>query len=120
MRCARRRSSRRSERESTGLARGRGQNEAPDHAGKIEWPTAQAVPKSGSGRHFDRRSIARDEIDLEGNELVVVRVGHTDTDDAACLFDGILPGLGADVDTFGTDYRHVFKPDEAENAVQMG
>jgi glyoxylase-like metal-dependent hydrolase (beta-lactamase superfamily II) len=32
-----------------------------------------------------------DEIDLEGNKLVVVRVGHTDTDDSTCLH---LPSIG--------------------------
>jgi glyoxylase-like metal-dependent hydrolase (beta-lactamase superfamily II) len=31
------------------------------------------------------------EIDLEGNELVVVRVGHTDTDDSTCLH---VPSIG--------------------------
>ena len=32
-----------------------------------------------------------DEIDLEGNKLVVVRVGHTDTDDSTCLH---VPSIG--------------------------
>jgi glyoxylase-like metal-dependent hydrolase (beta-lactamase superfamily II) len=32
-----------------------------------------------------------DEIDLEGNKLVVVRVGHTDTDDTTCLH---VPSIG--------------------------
>src|SRR5882757_3388066 len=32
-----------------------------------------------------------DEIDLEGNRLVVVRVGHTDTDDTTCLH---VPSIG--------------------------
>jgi glyoxylase-like metal-dependent hydrolase (beta-lactamase superfamily II) len=32
-----------------------------------------------------------DEIDLEGNELVVVSVGHTDTDDSTCLH---VPSIG--------------------------
>jgi hypothetical protein len=31
------------------------------------------------------------EIDLEGNKLVVVRVGHTDTDDTTCLY---VPSIG--------------------------
>ena len=31
------------------------------------------------------------EIDLEGNRLVVVRVGHTDTDDTTCLH---IPSIG--------------------------
>jgi glyoxylase-like metal-dependent hydrolase (beta-lactamase superfamily II) len=32
-----------------------------------------------------------DEIDLEGNKLVVVKVGHTDTDDTTCLH---VPSIG--------------------------
>jgi glyoxylase-like metal-dependent hydrolase (beta-lactamase superfamily II) len=32
-----------------------------------------------------------DEIDLEGNKLVVVRLGHTDTDDSTCLH---VPSIG--------------------------
>jgi glyoxylase-like metal-dependent hydrolase (beta-lactamase superfamily II) len=32
-----------------------------------------------------------DEIDLEGNRLIVVRVGHTDTDDTTCLH---IPSIG--------------------------
>jgi hypothetical protein len=32
-----------------------------------------------------------DEIDLEGNKLVVVQVGHTDTDDTTCLH---VPSIG--------------------------
>jgi glyoxylase-like metal-dependent hydrolase (beta-lactamase superfamily II) len=32
-----------------------------------------------------------DEIDLEGNKLVVVKVGHTDTDDSTCLH---VPSIG--------------------------
>src|SRR3981081_486498 len=32
-----------------------------------------------------------DEIDLEENKLVVVRVGHTDTDDTTCLH---VPSIG--------------------------
>jgi len=32
-----------------------------------------------------------DEIDLEGNKLAVVRVGHTDTDDSTCLH---IPSIG--------------------------
>jgi glyoxylase-like metal-dependent hydrolase (beta-lactamase superfamily II) len=32
-----------------------------------------------------------DEIDLEGNKLIVVRVGHTDTDDSTCLH---VPSIG--------------------------
>jgi glyoxylase-like metal-dependent hydrolase (beta-lactamase superfamily II) len=32
-----------------------------------------------------------DEIDLEGNKLVVIRVGHTDTDDSTCLH---VPSIG--------------------------
>src|SRR4030088_3488256 len=31
------------------------------------------------------------EIDLEGSKLVVVRVGHTDTDDTTCLY---VPSIG--------------------------
>src|SRR5712664_3597470 len=46
-------------RESTGHTRGSRQNEAADHAGEIEWPMALASPKSNSGCHFDRRSVAR-------------------------------------------------------------
>ena len=32
-----------------------------------------------------------DEIDLEGNKLVVVRMGHTDTDNSTCLY---VPSIG--------------------------
>ena len=32
-----------------------------------------------------------DEIDLEGSKLVIVRVGHTDTDDTTCL---LVPSIG--------------------------
>ncbi len=32
-----------------------------------------------------------DEIDLEGNKLVVVRLGHTDTDESTCLH---VPSIG--------------------------
>jgi glyoxylase-like metal-dependent hydrolase (beta-lactamase superfamily II) len=35
--------------------------------------------------------IEGNEIDLEGNKLVVVRVGHTDTDDSTCLH---VPSIG--------------------------
>jgi glyoxylase-like metal-dependent hydrolase (beta-lactamase superfamily II) len=35
--------------------------------------------------------LESDEIDLEGNKLVVVRVGHTDTDDTTCLH---VPSIG--------------------------
>jgi glyoxylase-like metal-dependent hydrolase (beta-lactamase superfamily II) len=35
--------------------------------------------------------LAGDEIDLEGNKLVVVRVGHTDTDNTTCLH---VPSIG--------------------------
>src|SRR4029077_14020471 len=35
-----------------------------------------------------------DEIDLEGNKLVAVQVGHTDTDDTACLH---VPSIGCHV-----------------------
>src|SRR5258705_846647 len=36
-------------------------------------------------------SLAGNEIDLEGSKLVVVRVGHTDTDDTTCLH---VPSIG--------------------------
>ena len=35
--------------------------------------------------------LESNEIDLEGNKLVVVRVGHTDTDDTTCLH---IPSIG--------------------------
>jgi glyoxylase-like metal-dependent hydrolase (beta-lactamase superfamily II) len=35
--------------------------------------------------------LESDEIDLEGNKLVVVRVGHTDTDNTTCLH---VPSIG--------------------------
>ena len=35
--------------------------------------------------------LQSDEIDLEGRKLVVVRVGHTDTDDSTCLH---VPSIG--------------------------
>jgi len=35
--------------------------------------------------------LQSDEIDLEGNKLVVVRVGHTDTEDSTCLH---VPSIG--------------------------
>src|ERR1700686_1046398 len=36
-----------------------------------------------------------DEIDLEGNKLVVVRVGHTDTEESTCLHVPSIGLLGA-------------------------
>ena len=35
--------------------------------------------------------LAGNEIDLEGNKLVVVKIGHTDTDDSTCLY---VPSIG--------------------------
>ena len=36
-------------------------------------------------------SLAGNDIDLEGSKIVVIRVGHTDTDDTTCLH---VPSIG--------------------------
>src|SRR5258705_12356655 len=52
---------------------------------------AQAVPKSIPDLISIADPLEGNEIDLEGSKLVVVKVGHTDTDDTTCLH---VPSIG--------------------------